>query len=111
MVCSLVVDGDATSKYGGQPWICWMNSHRQVTMGGPQWNVLDLEKFFWHEVSNEKGQHNDWKTCKMSIFINCTLHHILLGWSNQGWCRWNMYYGWGRWEYGSVVGINSNGSI
>jgi hypothetical protein len=33
--------------------------------------------------------------CIMKSFITCTLHQILLGFSNQGsWDGWAMYYVW-----------------
>jgi hypothetical protein len=37
--------------------------------------------------------------CIMRSFVMSTLHHILLGWSNQGgWDGWGMKHERGRWE-------------
>jgi hypothetical protein len=45
-----------------------------------------LENGSWGEYLDQRGRklQEAREDCKMGSLINCTLHQILLGWSNQG---------------------------
>jgi len=70
-------------------WVWNLVSHTKRTTDwclttGWWWEYLDLRGKKWRE---------DGEDCIMRSFITCTIHKILLGWSNQGGLRSHVYRG------------------
>jgi len=84
---SLSVVSDIKHENGTTPFPSWI-SYAFYT--GRWEEYLDLRKRRWREAGEDS---------KMGGFTTCTLHQIILGWSNEeGWNRRHILYAWERWE-------------